>query len=460
MAERVPTTSTGVDRFEIGHPTPAAVTALHQALWDERTEGSGTRYIVSPCPYGTTELEALEGGGYRLGYLPPDLATQQGRHGLAVLFPRMASYALHTDNVVTNDANPVGWFEYEADIDCPYCGTTEARLLERVAAAGRTLLTLNQYIVASQDSRRLTGHYLDEGGFWVRTCSRLDGRIATARFDGSAEAPGGAAYRDPVQGSLLVGYDLDAGDHGPTHGARTTSLRHRVLLENAPPPRTALAPVAPAGLADLDPEAERRRLAALFVARGFPAELGLTAEEYVRGLPAMASRPASYAGRLDIPLLVETRIPWTRQAALFGIRYVPRAADYAPVDDRSRMPAAPYSGWFSLWGRRFPHSISPADARAALAADEVGANLCELVTMTAAHPGISSSGRFLDAIGYQLPYLEDKPDITYAQSLRTPGMYHWRGAPEVGANIHPRAFSIFRPLVRGTAITVAAPATS
>ncbi|WP_344418104.1 hypothetical protein [Pseudonocardia ailaonensis] len=429
------------------------MTGLQQALWDERTEGSGVRYVVPLCPFEAVELAELAARGERLGYLPPDLATQQGRHGLANLFPGMASYALHIDNVVTNDDNPAGWFSYEADIDCPFGDTTEAELMTQVAAADRVLLTLNQYVVASQDSRRLTGHYLDERGFWVRTGSRVDGRVATARFDGSAEAPGGAAYRDPVEGSLLVGYDLGAGDHGPTHGARTATRRHRVLVENAPLSRTALAPFSLARLTDLDPEAERQRLVALLVARGYPAALGMSAEEYVRGLPTFAARPQSYRGRLDVPLLVETRIPWTRQADLCGIRFVPRAGDYAPVDERSRMPATPYSGWFSLWGGRFPDPISPADARAGLAEDEVGANLCELVAMTAAHPGISGSGRFLDAIGYQLPYLEDKPDITYAQSLRTPGMYHWRGAPEVGANIHPRAFSIFRPLVRGTAVT-------
>ncbi|WP_236794761.1 hypothetical protein [Amycolatopsis sp. GM8] len=431
--------------------TPDLLTEAHQASWDERGARIGARYEVSPCPYSAAELESLRDNGFRVGYLPAELATQRARHHLAEIFPGMHSYALGADNVVTNVDDPYGWFDYEAGLDCPYCDTTEAELMARIAAEGRVLLTLNQYIVASQDSRVRTGHVLDERGYWIRSHSRVDGRIASARFDGSAEAPGGPAYRDPVEGSLLVGYDLGADDHGPTHGARTTAARGRRVLSDPPPPRTALGPTPEhAGLPDgLDLDREWQRLTALYVTFGYHTELGLSAEEYLRSLPRLLPQPAAYRGRFDIPLVIETRIPWARQAALAGVRFVARTSDYAPVDDRSRMPEILYSAWYTVWGRRFPEPVSPADARAGLGDGEIGGNVVELVAMAAAHPEISRGGRFFDAIGYQLPYLEAKEDLTYVQELRTPCTYYWRGAPEIGANIHPRAFSLFRPLARG-----------
>lgn len=87
-------------------------------------------------------------------------------------------------NPVTNDYSPSGWFDYEASIDAPYLDTSEDQLLERTRKHGRKLLSLNQYIVAFQDSKLFTDHYLDEKSTWARVASRDGGRMVRARVSG------------------------------------------------------------------------------------------------------------------------------------------------------------------------------------------------------------------------------------------------------------------------------------
>lgn len=433
------------------HCTPETLTTAHQALWDARATRLGTSHAVHPCPYDRSQLLRVHEAGCRLGYLPDTMCTQQDRHKLAELFPSMSSYALHADNVVTNDEDACGWFEYEVAIGCPYGATNEHELLQQIEGQGRVLLTLNQYIVASQDNHLLTGHHLDEGGSWSRIGSRVDGRLVDARFDGNVEASAAPAYVDPVAGSLLVGYDLGPEDHGPTHGARTTSTRHRRVVPPLHTGRVTLGILRSQSerLEALDIDAEFSRQVSLYVQLGFHAEIGMNPDDYRSSFPRFGTRGLERGDRFDMPVLVETRISWRRQARLAKIRFVEREKDYAPVDDRSRMPNGPYAAWFASWGRRFEDGISPASARAQLAGDEVGANLCDLLAVTIVDPNVSASGRFFDAIGYHLPYIEYKDDLTLeGTEFRTPGMYHWRGAPEIGANLHPRAFSHFRPLVR------------
>ncbi|WP_432842243.1 hypothetical protein [Dactylosporangium sp. CA-092794] len=439
---------------------PEEMTRLHRVIWRIRGEAVGATFDVAPCPYPAEEIAALRRNGCRLAYLPAELATQEGRHVLGRMFPAMRSFSTLADNVITNDFDPSGWFDYEAAIACPYLGTDERQLLDDVTAAGRGLLNLNQYVVAGQDSKLLTGRLLDEGGTWIRARSRIDGRLVSARFDGDVEATAlGVDYLDPVPGSLLVGYDLDAEDHGSTHGGRSTAayaMGHAALTPSDRA-RTRLDPHPGVSrfVAELDAEAEWRRLTSLLVGFGFHDELRMSAESYVDSLPRFPARGGGYPGRFDVPLVLETRIPWQRQAALAGIRVVARTMDYEPVDEASRMPAAPYAGWFTNWGARFPDPIAPGDARARLEPAEVGANLVELVTMTFAHPDLTASGRLFDAIGYKLPYIERKPGISFGSEPRTPCVYYWRGAAEIGANLHPKAFAIFRPLVRRREIAVA-----
>lgn len=200
-----------VKEYKAKPHTPELVTQTHQAIWQARGELVGATYEVTPCPYTQKELVDLETSGKRVGYLPTELATQQSRHILDEMFPKMGSESVQKGNLVTNDENPSGWFDYEAGIDAPYLDTKEEQLMERIAKDGRNILSLNQYIVAGQDSKLFTGQYLDETRTWVRLGSRDEGRVVGASFF--------------QFGYLRVGWDLDPAHRVPFLGGRSSGVK-------------------------------------------------------------------------------------------------------------------------------------------------------------------------------------------------------------------------------------------
>ncbi|MEU7815957.1 hypothetical protein [Pseudonocardia sp. NPDC049154] len=437
--------------------TPTHLTRVHQRIWTARGELAGRTFIVPACPSTVAELAALERAGRRVGYLPPEVATRSARHVLGTIFPLMRCYSLQPDTEVENVAGRGGWFDYEAAIDAPYLGTDETALLERVAADGRALLTMNQYIVAAQDSRLFTGRYLDEVRTWTRIGIRVTGRIVAARFDGD-EIAEGLGGEESVPGSLLTGYDLHPDFTSPFTGGRTSGVaaaeRHLPVVVEPPAPVRGVHPVQ---LANPDPDVEWRRQADRLAAAGFAAELGLSAEDYLASLPRFGPQPASYRGRFDAPVLVETRIGWERQYALLGIRISAFMAFFpppVPVGPDSVAPEVPYTAWFTRWGQRFTEPTAPDEARAALAPDEVGANLQEGGAVVAAFPELVDSARFFDLIGMVSPADEVGGEVSFPALERTPGICRWRGRAEFACNLYPLAFSVFRPLVRGREITI------
>jgi len=172
-----------VDAYKSQLRTPELVTKVHQIIWNERGRLVGQTFELPPCPYTQNELKTLEEQGKRVGYLPPQLSTQQGRHLLDGMFPNLQSHSVREGNTVTNEQNQSGWFDYETSNDAPYLNTTEPQLRKRVAEEGRCLLNLNQYIIAGQDSKLLTGHYLDENATLTRLGSCVEGRVVGANFD-------------------------------------------------------------------------------------------------------------------------------------------------------------------------------------------------------------------------------------------------------------------------------------
>ena len=199
-----------IEAYQNQPHTPELVTQTFQTIWQARGELVGSVYEVTPCPYTQEELADLEANGKRVGYLPTELATQESRHILGQMFPRMESHCVQKDNSLTNDENPSGWFDYESAIDAPYLDTNEKQLIERVTKDGRNLLSLNQYIVAGQDSKLLTSKYLDEDRTWVRLGSRDGGRLVGANFG---------------RGGLLhVSWPLEADDHTPLSGGRSSGV--------------------------------------------------------------------------------------------------------------------------------------------------------------------------------------------------------------------------------------------
>lgn len=435
--------------------SPDHLTAAHQARWSARGKVVGLDPVVPPCPYSRAELLELAAAGSDVGYLPPELATQAARWRLGAIFPQMDSYATLPDNPVTNDVSPSGWFDYDATARLPYADLDEAELLDQLAADGRRLLSLNQYIVATQDHVASTGHYLDETVDWTRLGSRFDGRLVAALIDGPAPVEGFPEL--PITGSLRVAHDLQAGDRGPVAGARTTAGTRDAHLVPEPPGHRPVPPVsaAEAFYADrLDLDAEWERIVDGYVDLGFARELGMSTDEYRASLPRFAARPPQYAGRFDVPLVIEPRIPWLRVGELAGIQMsiLRRGATFRRADDRPALPGQPYAAWFTMWGRRFPDPIAPDDARAQLGPDEVGAAIEELFAHEIAHPRLSGNARYFEAIG-AVAELDIAGLTNPVDAHRTPMINRTRrGESQLSTNLHPTAYSTFRPLVRGDAI--------
>lgn len=205
------------------------------------------------------------------------------------------------------------------------------------------------------------------------------------------------------------------------------------------------APVA----AELNLDNEWQRQSQNFLELGFHVETGFEdtgegKQAYLDSLPKFEPQPENYRNRFNVPLLVETKIPWEKQAQFAGIvisdYLVSRMNEIKPHDDRSKTPDTPYTGWFNRWGERFTRRITPTDARKELTLDEIGGGPYEGVAMQVAHPEITRSGKYFDLIGYDVG------------SGSIPCLDRWGGVPGLGAGGSGSADGFFRPLVRGSKI--------
>lgn len=250
--------------------------------------------------------------------------------------------------------------------------------MAELAGAERVMLTLDQYIVASQDQQVLTGHHLDDRRTWSRLATSYDGRTIAARFDGD-QPEEGRSEESATPGSLMVAYDLTASDNGEMLGVRTRSAARRLrsLWEDL-----------------------WARATATYLQAGFPARLGIDPGTYIDSLPRVPDQPVAYVSRFTVPLVVEPRIPWQEQARLLGVRLSSHSQRLSFADiDPAASPDVPYLGWFNAWADRFPGPISSIDARAQLAEDERGATPIELLAMDAALPDLARTTRYFEAIG-------------------------------------------------------------
>ena len=158
-----------VEEYKSQPHTPELVTEVFQIIWMARQYLVGGAYEVNPCPFTQEELNNLEQRGRGVSYLPRELATQQRRYILGRMFPLMRNDSVRRGNCVTNDENPSGWFDYEVQVGAPCWLTEEKQPTEKTIEKERKLLSLNQYVVASQDNKLFTGQYLDEHGCWIRS---------------------------------------------------------------------------------------------------------------------------------------------------------------------------------------------------------------------------------------------------------------------------------------------------
>ena len=196
----------------------------------------------------------------------------------------------------------------------------------------------------------------------------------------------------------------------------------------------------------LDEEHKRQ---ALILAGRFAGRLGMSDEAYIATLPQFPERPSNYSELgLNVPVIVETRVPWMEAAELSGIfvtDYLKEKANAKEVsdwgDDKFEMPQVPFSAW-AQDGTRFVYR-KPSDVREELGKGENkdyrAGRIIDSIAIWNVHPDIIKT-LFWDIIGTMVGS-DDVPDLD-----------HWDGRPELHADQVDSANPDFRALVLGREI--------
>lgn len=193
-------------------------------------------------------------------------------------------------------------------------------------------------------------------------------------------------------------------------------------------------------------EAEWERQVNIYLDREFHKypSVKISSGKFKDSMPRFSPQPETYRGRLDLPLLVVTSIPWQEEAQLADIAvsdYLKSmASETQPFNEQSQTPNNPYTGWFNSWGQRFTKKIAPFEARKELAADEIGAGPHEGIAIQLTHPEFTKNEKYFDLIGFAV----ESGHVLYLDD--------WRGRPGLDAPWGDYAHDRFRPLVRGSEI--------
>jgi hypothetical protein len=170
------------------------------------------------------------------------------------------------------------------------------------------------------------------------------------------------------------------------------------------------------------------------ISLGFNDEIHKSEGTYRRLMPKFAPQPPEYAGRFDIPLLVESRIPLKIQHKLAKIT---SAINEQHIVDTTKVPGEPYSIWTHN-GERY-RQLSIIAAVSKFLPDEIASPQIEVTSLYIHYPelfrehGIDASGSVYGS--------DSVPCID--TFLGTPGLNH-------GPLDHPD--SRWGPLSRGRSI--------
>lgn len=193
------------------------------------------------------------------------------------------------------------------------------------------------------------------------------------------------------------------------------------------------------------PEEHQRQ--ALILAGRFAARLGMSQEAYIATLPQFPERPANYpALGLNVPIIVETRVPWIEAAELSGIfvtDYLKGRAEEVSdwKDDKFEMPQVPLSAW-AQEGTKFVYR-KPSDVRKDLLKTENegyrAGRILDSISVWNIRPDMIKT-MFWDVIG------------TKVGSDRVPDLDHWYDGPRLNAFHVDNAYPRSRALVLGREI--------
>lgn len=167
--------------------TPDLINQTWIGIWSVIGDRVGFEYQVPQSDRTTEELEHLRKENNANLLLPDDIYTPDGLIRLGQAFPLMNSWATRPEEAVriSHSSSTGGSIDIEMSLDAPYRtskGYNEQELRGKIAADGRLGMRLPTYLVGSQFSELLTGHYFDEKT-WSRTPeSFYDGRALSAYF--------------------------------------------------------------------------------------------------------------------------------------------------------------------------------------------------------------------------------------------------------------------------------------
>ncbi|MDP3974277.1 MAG: hypothetical protein Q8P92_05600 [Candidatus Daviesbacteria bacterium] len=184
-----------VAEFKTKPHTPEVVTEYWRTRWSVLGSKVGLKIEVPDSPYHRDEIVDMEHLQVPRApiYMPSELtATPAGLILLGKMHPQMGSWVVKAGTPVKHTDSRGGWFDIESGWQTPYTGTNRKDLEELAKQNHWKGQRLTAYIIGSQNSKDLTGHYFDELGLdkagWVRLLgSRRKGEVGGARFysDGS-----------------------------------------------------------------------------------------------------------------------------------------------------------------------------------------------------------------------------------------------------------------------------------
>lgn len=189
--------------------TPELVTRFWQTFLESsiKIQGLDIPVPVVSCDRTSGELEALKKEN-RMWVPEAKLTHPQ----LGQIFPKMQSYAVQKDNTITDEfGQDAKGVDVEADLDAPNRITTQKDLEKLFKSQGRKGMRLSTYILTSQASKILTGHYLDENT-WSRLLGSRSGDYVVDASFGS-------------DGSLRVHWDLSPERRSPSLGGRSEGVK-------------------------------------------------------------------------------------------------------------------------------------------------------------------------------------------------------------------------------------------
>lgn len=162
--------------------SPELVTAYWRAKMAVDGKRAKVDISVADCDRTAEEIAKLREKGRTLVYVHPELTTQDGLVILGKMYPRMQNWAVKEGTTVINEQSSGGWLDIESSRDSPNLGTRVQQAVDIFKGQGLTGQSLPAYILGSQASKDLTGHYFDENTYSRLPGSRYDGRIVHARF--------------------------------------------------------------------------------------------------------------------------------------------------------------------------------------------------------------------------------------------------------------------------------------